>query len=353
MNKKTKIFKINPENPDIELIKQAAQILKDGGLVAFPTETVYGLAAITTQDLAVEKLRYIKQRNEEKKFSLCIYDTDQVLKYVKNVSTFKFKLMKKFWPRPLTLVLNGHDNQLVGLRIPDHPVTQLLLRETRDPVYGPSANFAGEEPALSAEDVLESFDGRIDAVIDSGESKHGISSTVCEIDDQDQIKILREGVITEAQIEKVKKTKNILFVCTGNSCRSAIAEGLMKKVVKDNDLFEVSSAGVAAYEGMPASPEAIEVAKKRNADISAHKARRLTQDMVRAADLILVMEQKHQQYILNYFTKAEKKIILLKQFFPQAKGILDIQDPIGRDLNFYDNVAEEIEKSIEGLMGEL
>lgn len=304
--KDTKIFKINSENPDIDKIKEAALILKTGGLVAFPTETVYGLAALP-YDIAVEKLRYIKNRYEVKQFSFCIHSIEQAEHLAGYISPFAYKLMNKFWPGPLTLVLDNRQGETVGLRIPDHPVALLFLKEIGEPVFAPSANFAGEKAPVNAQEVLKALDKKIDALIDSGESKVKVSSTVCKVTD-DSFEILRPGAITKAMIEQVLKMKEVLFVCTGNSCRSAMAEGLMKKIVKGSVNIHISSAGVAAYEGMPASQEAILVMQKLGVDISEHKARRVTDEMLKQADFILVMEQGHTQYILKQRSELSKRV---------------------------------------------
>jgi len=350
--KDTKIFEINSENPDKDKIKEAALILKAGGLVAFPTETVYGLAALPYADLAVEKLRYIKNRYETKQFSFCIHSIEQAEQLVGDISPFAYKLMNKFWPEPLTLVLDARQGGTVGLRIPDHPVAQLLLKEIGEPVFAPSANFAGEKAPVNAQEVLKALDKKIDVLIDSGESKLKVSSTVCKVTG-DGFEILRHGAVTQEMINGVLKTKEVLFVCTGNSCRSAMAEGLMKKMVEGSENIHVVSGGVAAFEGMPASKEAIIVMQRLGVDISAHKARRVTDLMLKQADFILVMEQGHKQHILKRVSGLNKKVFLLKEFSRDKSGGLSIQDPIGMSMDFYERVAGELQKSIEGLVAKI
>ncbi len=350
--KSTKLIKIDADNPDINNIKLAAEIVKSGGLVAFPTETVYGLAALTTDPIALEKLRYIKQRQEEKKFSLCVHSIEQVEGIIDDITSFVYKLIEAFWPGPLTLVLTSAQGETIGFRMPDHPVAQMFLKEVNAPVFAPSANFAGANPPNTAEQVMAYFDGKIDAVIDSDPTETGIASTVLQINN-DGYKVLRQGALTEQMIDNIYKHKNILFVCTGNSCRSAIAEGLMKKRVKGNKSICVSSAGVAAFNGMPASHDAIAVMRKYGVDITGHRARRVTNEMIKVADYILVMDNSHRDFMFDRYWRVKKRIYLLKEFSKEKAGKLGIEDPIGRSVSFYEEVAEVIEQSIEGLVERL
>jgi len=350
--KSTKIIKIDAQNLENEKIKQAAVIVKSGGLVAFPTETVYGLAALTTDHIAVEKLRYIKKRQEEKKFSLCVHSIEQVEAIIDNINPFVYKLIEAFWPGPLTLVLTSAQGETIGFRMPNHPVAQMFLKEVNAPVFAPSANFAGDNPPNTAEQVMDYFDGKIDAIIDSGKTAIGIASTVLEVNNNGY-KILRQGAIIEEMIDAIYKHKNILFVCTGNSCRSAMAEGLMIKIVKGNNNFCIESAGVAAFNGMPASHDAIAVMRKYGVDITGHRARRLTNQMVKVSDYILVMENTHRDFMFDRYWRVKKRIYLLKEFSKEKNGKLGILDPIGRSVKFYEEVAQILEQSIEGLVEKL
>ncbi|MCM8766439.1 MAG: low molecular weight protein arginine phosphatase [Candidatus Omnitrophica bacterium] len=147
--------------------------------------------------------------------------------------------------------------------------------------------------------------------------------------------------------------KHILFVCTGNSCRSVMAAGLLKKMLKDKaDNFVIKSAGTSALEGMSASSEAQKTMLKEGIDISAHRSLRLTKEMIEEADLILVMEEAHRNVILNIYPEAEKKVYLLRSFAENISEPTDwgILDPIGKPPEVYEEVLIVLKESLAGLI---
>ena len=133
----------------------------------------------------------------------------------------------------------------------------------------------------------------------------------------------------------------ILFVCTGNICRSPMAEGLLKAMQSD---FSVSSAGVSSMEGWNAMPEAIDVMREHGVDISDHSARQVTEEMVRDADLVLGMTRRHREILKHTFPEAEGKIFTLKEF---AGTGVDIEDPYGRSRDYYELIAREIIEALK------
>ena len=198
--------------PTPENIAKAAQVLRDGGLVAFPTETVYGLGGDATQDSAVEKIYAAKGRPSFNPLIVHVGGVDWVADIAQPDARFD-SLVRAFWPGPLTLVLNRHTQcavskivsagrDSIAVRMPDHPVAQDLLMATQRPLAAPSANRSGFMSPTEAAHVLTSLDALPEMIIDGGQCRVGLESTVLDLT-QTTPAILRPGSITREQIEAV------------------------------------------------------------------------------------------------------------------------------------------------------
>lgn len=194
-----------------EALGQAAEILRAGGLVALPTETVYGLGANALDRAAVESIFAAKRRPAWDPVIVHIADLAMLEGLVAEVPEAARKLMKAFWPGPLTLLLPRSaavpdvvtaGRPLVGVRMPSHPVALELIRRAGVPVAAPSANTFGHISPTLAQHVLDDLDGRIDAVLDAGATAHGVESTVLD-PCQTPMMIYRPGAVTGAQIRHI------------------------------------------------------------------------------------------------------------------------------------------------------
>jgi len=195
----TKIFKVDENKPDLTVIKIAAQVIRSGGLVAFPTETVYGLGANYFSESAMDKIYEVKERPRNKPLTVTITNIDTLHEFVDNISIFEQVLMERFWPGPLTLIFRARNGQKLGVRMPKNRIAQELLREANVPIALPSANLSGYKAPQAAEEVIKYLNGKIDIILDGGPTDFGIESTVLDVSEF-PFRILREGAIRKSQI---------------------------------------------------------------------------------------------------------------------------------------------------------
>lgn len=200
----TRIIKINKKEIDKNLIKAGAKLIQDGKLVAFPTETVYGLGANGLDRQAVESIYKAKGRPSDNPLILHISSIDQIYPLVREVSQLAYEVIEKFWPGPLTLIFEkshllpdiitaGLDT--VAIRMPNHPIAQELISEAGLPIAAPSANLSGKPSPTNAGHVIEDMMGKIPMIIDGGKTNIGLESTVLDLSGEGPL-ILRPGAIT-------------------------------------------------------------------------------------------------------------------------------------------------------------
>jgi L-threonylcarbamoyladenylate synthase len=202
MGASPRVLIVRPEAPDPATVAEAARILRGGGLVAFPTETVYGLGADATNPAAIARLNQVKQRPPGKPYAVHVYSRHQVRGLIDPIPPLAAALMERFWPGPLTIVMPAPDGQTIGIRLPDHPLAQAFLAACDVPVVAPSANRAGATPPTCGADVLAALDGTFDCLLDGGATSVGRESTVVEVIDG-RLEIRREGAIGRAAILSV------------------------------------------------------------------------------------------------------------------------------------------------------
>lgn len=193
---------------DYQKLRYPAEIIKNGGIVVFPTETVYGIGVNGLDRNAVEKLYKIKERPLDKPISLLVSDFEMIEKVAQNITEVEYKLMKKFFPGPLTIILNKRDivpdivtsgGDTVGIRMPKEEITRKLIEYAGVPIAAPSANISGKPSGTNLQEIIQEFEGKVDYFIDGGKSKIGISSTIVKVIDEIPY-ILREGSISKKEI---------------------------------------------------------------------------------------------------------------------------------------------------------
>jgi L-threonylcarbamoyladenylate synthase len=204
----TQIITLNAADPEANLVEQAARVLRDGGLVVVPTETVYGIAADAGNPEAVAKLRTAKGRPDTKPLPVMASGFDDIERLSDNPPAAALALARAFWPGPLTLVVSaaasvgpaihcGHGT--VGLRMPDNRVAQAILDAAGRPLALTSANLTGAPDATTAAEALAALNGRVDLVVDAGPANLGKPSTVVDLSTIPTV-IRREGSITPEQL---------------------------------------------------------------------------------------------------------------------------------------------------------
>jgi L-threonylcarbamoyladenylate synthase len=191
------------------MLAKPASIITQGGIVIFPTETVYGIGVNAFDERAVKKLYEVKQRPIEKPISLLVSDMDMIKSITKNISELEYKLMDDFFPGPLTIILEKRNNipdivtantNTVGIRMPSGIIAKKLIEYANVPIATSSANISGNASGTNLECIINDFENKVDYFIDDGESTIGVASTVVKVIDGSP-HILREGAISKKQIE--------------------------------------------------------------------------------------------------------------------------------------------------------
>lgn len=208
---KTVVVPVDPSAPSAEALARAARILRDGGLVAFPTETVYGLGANALDASAVARIFGAKGRPPNNPLIVHIADVAQIQQVAAEWPETAVRLAERFWPGPLSLVLPKRNTvpevvtakgPTVAIRVPAHPVAQALLRTAALPIAAPSANLSMELSPTRAEHVLRGLEGRIEMLLDGGPTSGGIESTVVDLTSAPP-RVLRPGPIGAAELQAV------------------------------------------------------------------------------------------------------------------------------------------------------
>ena len=197
---------------DMEL-KKVAQIIKNGGIVVFPTETVYGIGTNGLDANAIKKLYEVKKRSLSKPISLLVSDIDMIKKVAKNITEAENKIIENFFPGPLTIILKKKkivpdiltaNGDTVGIRIPDNEIARKLIKYAGVPIATPSANISGKSSGINLQDIKKEFKNKVDYYVEDKQISTGVSSTIVKIE-KGIPKILREGNITKKEIEKALK----------------------------------------------------------------------------------------------------------------------------------------------------
>lgn len=361
-------------------VRVAAEALAAGELVVFPTETVYGVAALASSDAGVAALRVLRGVEEGEPFTVHVAYPEDAGRWVDAAGggggAALDRLIRKCFPGPVTLVVEGADDDdvarrvaeaglpheardrlysvgTVSLRCPDHALAQAMLDAAPGPVVATAAG-GGSGVARTAEEAARALGDRVSLVLDGGRCRFSKPSTVVRVRPGDavgelSVTVEREGVLDERTVRRLARY-TVLLVCTGNTCRSpmgeAVARDLLAKArgLRAEELeaagVRVISAGLHAASGSPATAEAVDVLRDRALDLSTHRSQPLTPQLVLEADVIYTMTASHRRAIVEMLPSATDKTHTLDE-----DG--DVEDPIGTDAASYARTADQITRLLE------
>jgi tRNA threonylcarbamoyl adenosine modification protein (Sua5/YciO/YrdC/YwlC family) len=370
----TKVINASQSNPDAPYLEEASTALRAGALVLFPTETVYGVAANAARPEALRRLRELKGSAVSlRPFTVHLGRKNDAARYLTSPPAVLRRLSRKCWPGPLTVVVHERNpdrteisracpaEQMseiyfegrVGLRCPDHPAALALLGQLDSPVVATSANAAGQNPPTEFEVAYSSLDGKVDYALDAGRTRLGAASTVIDVRD-DHWRLQRPGPIEERTLRRLARSV-ILMVCTGNSCRSPMAEYLFRHKLAERlglapeDLlaagYEVVSAGTAACPGCGVSSGALQEMARRGIDLGRHRSQPLTIELIQQAERIYVMTPEHRDVVLGLAPGSAGMVELLDPRGP-------VVDPLGGAPEDYLRTADHLEQAIEARLKE-
>jgi protein-tyrosine phosphatase len=346
-----------------DAVHRVVQALVEGKVVALPTETVYIAAASGLNERAVQRLLALREGKIEGPATLAVRSTEEVLDYVPELPRIGQRLARRCWPGPVTLQLpDAHPESAVHrlspkvrdvvvpggdirVRVPAHELTLRVLRLIAGPVVMVGARRTADEDAVTAENVVSRIGNQVDVILDDGRCKFAQRSSIVRVDDKG-LEVIRPGVFSEGNLRRLASYM-IVLVCTGNTCRSPMAEVLLKKRIADRlkckieELDDrgvvVMSAGISASPGCRAAVEAVQAMQERGLDLGQHESQPLSERIVRFADLILTMTRGHRDAILEAWPDAEPRVQ------PISGGRGDVSDPIGGPLDLYRRCAEQLD----------
>jgi len=360
-------FKLDSSNPDKNVIKKSAEVIKSGGIIVYPTDTLYGLGVDITNKQAMDRLYYLKGRKAAKPVSILVNNLEQIEQLVGKLYKIEYNASKLFFPGKITLIISAKDKlsiprmshlKKLGFRIPQSKTTNMLIEYAGTPISTTSVNISSKENVKNVEDILAIFGDKIDLILDAGPVQSTKGSSILDLTTEPPT-LLRKGEISRSEIVQklgYEISTNycnkylITFICSGNICRSPMGEGIIKKIIsksKYRNIVDANSAGTLNISNSPVHINALKVSEDNGIDINAHISKHVQAKIVRESNLIIAMALDHFAYLRRKYPPFKNKIILLKQW-KKSRTLTNpsISDPIGHDEEFFKKTFVEIETEI-------
>jgi L-threonylcarbamoyladenylate synthase len=367
----TEKYKVNPITPDLLVIRRAAELIRSGGIVVYPTDTLYGIGVNANNPIAMDRLYKLKGREKQKPVSLMVKNIEQAKYIVGNMSQEEERIFRAVLPGKVTVIISAKKPlkipflshaAKIGFRIPDCPLCLRLVSEARCPITSTSLNKSNGKNVNDLDKIDHAFYEDVDIILDAGPVHSTNGSTVIDATTSPAT-VLRVGDVPLAEVERCLGHKvrtsypskyTVTFICSGNICRSPMAQGILKQIIsrtKYRNYVTVNSAGTLRLEPSPVALNSLKVAQGQEIDLNAHISRPVTVDIIQEANLIICLARDHYEYLHKKYPTNREKIVLLKQWHSHRKLVNpSVSDPIGQDIEKHAEIFKEIQTEVKRVL---